>query len=385
MNSIFRIFNLLFLLVLVSISSLFLLRDQAKRSLPEEGESTARTKESSPNSFAYPTEEWIQEHFPNLPDNFCSKNNPGQPSYPQVRLSDEQFRMYHIGKAAGGTVNTRIKAGYGIHYNQCHPNPTECFDENKNITTSRQYRFITIRDPIDRYVASFEWMLATRCEDGQTERCKKSFKPWVQEVYDKYDEDPSRLGEALCDPQNGYKLNQSVIDNDLVNLHHLKAENFIHIWLGEHRKEQFDWTKRPKYVYPIVVEKPFDLIRQVDDALYHLAHETLGKMPAEIEGEVANATLISYMGDMEQLPLRHYHAICRAGGSSAHKHSAEDRKREKPVMSEHAVLCLARYYQRDYQLLPDLQKLTCKSVECHAALQSIIDRRSPLLEKLPPI
>jgi hypothetical protein len=326
-----------------------------------------------------PSPEWIHEHFPDLSDDFCQQRSPKD--IPRVYLGNEQFRLYHIGKAAGGTVNTRLKSGFKIHYEQCHPNPTECFEEDKDIPTDQQYRFLTIRDPIDRYVASFEFGLSTVCQPGETEKCRPSLTEREARVYDLYHENPSLLGEALCDPEAGYALNQTVIENDLVQLKHLKADNMIHRWLGEHVKELYDWRKSPEFIYPLVVEKPYDVVRMVDEAVYDLADITKGKLPSESNKIRKDPIMYSYAGDMELLPLRQYHADCMLSDKASHKHSSAA-KRGRPDLSEHAQLCLARYYQRDYELLPELKNLSCKSSYCHGALQSIIDRRSHLLEKL---
>ena len=181
MDSIWRILKLLLLVVALSIPSTFVFRGEAKRSLPQEDKGTKTTSTTAATKKVYPSLESMKAKFPSLSDNFCQVNNPND-QFPQIRLSHEQFRFYHIGKAAGGTVNTRLKAGYGIHYEQCHPNPTPCFDEDVEISTKRQHRFVTIRDPIDRAVASFEWLLAMRCNPGETKEdgCKEGYKDYVE-------------------------------------------------------------------------------------------------------------------------------------------------------------------------------------------------------------
>jgi hypothetical protein len=380
------------LVAAVGLPSLPVLLLQAKRSLPNYNNdtnivhATSERKEMTPiskvmsNHLDIPSSEWIEHHYPHLSGDFCNQTSP--PEIPPIQLDNEQFRVYHIGKAAGGTVETRIEDGYQIKFNRCHPNPTPCFEEDVNITTDRQYRFITIRDPIDRYVAAFEWTLAIACVPGQTTFCRK-MRPYLKRIYDKYNEDPSLLGEALCDPDDGYKLNATIVEEDFVDLKHLKADNVIYRWLGEHRKEQYDWRSLGKYLYPLVVEKPFDIIRMVDEAAYHMARVTSNYYQTEEKDISTQMNVDSYFGDLNLLPLRQYHASCKLAEEDSHKHSSSN-TRGRPELSERAQLCLARYYQRDYELLPDLKRLACKTNDCRAALQSIIDRRAPLLSKLPP-
>ena len=421
---------------------------------------TPREKVLSPSNNSNhrrpPSKEWIAKHYfadlrlsssssSSPEEDFCLEEFP--PQIPPINLTQEEFEFYHIGKAAGGTVNSRLRH-YKIHKVQCHPNPTPCFEEqleqhlllldpnnssttdmstststitdneHENINTGettttssnalrRQYRLVTIRDPIDRYVAAFEYTLATACKSLEEYNdpviyCRK-MNPLRTSIYAKYNEDPSLLGEALCENNNEnendssfFKLNQTVIDQEFTQLKHLRADNFIHRWLGEHRTHvypYYDWRSSlgSTYLYPLVVEKPYDLIQAIDEFIYYLGRVTL----LEDDDDSSDILWSSYLGNLTLLPLRQYHAECfhrpsdgddteEENDDSKNRHSSTA-VRGRPTLSERAQLCLARYYQRDYELLPDLLRLACKTDDCRGALQSIIDRRAPLLAKLPPL
>ena len=381
----------LFLLAAVGILLPLMVLNKAKRAFPssragnnvkhgvfseESDKMTPKLKVLS-NHIEIPSPKWIRKQYPKLSTDFCNRTSP--PEIPILQLRNDQFRVYHIGKAAGGTVQARLQDGYRVNYTQCHPNPTPCYDEEDiGISYDNQYRFLNVRDPIDRYVGAFEWTLTIQCQPGETPGPCHKISKRVMRVYAKYNEDPSLLGEALCDPDNGFKLNQTVIDEDLANMKHMKVDNVIHHWLGEHRKELYDWKQLADHLYPLVVERPYDLIRMVDEAIYHMARATMDQKDSSSRAESS-----SLVGDLNVLPLRQYYASCHLTKEDSNMHSSSA-VRGTPKLSERAQLCLARYYQRDYELLPDLKRLACKSDDCRGALQSIIDRRAPLLAKLPP-
>lgn len=184
-------------------------------------------------------------------------------------------------------------------------------------------------------------------------------------IYAKYQPTPTAsLAEALCNIVNDdgnnntqrIQLNATVVE-DVQNLQHWWT---IEQWLGETTHPTvYDWRRHASRLYPIVSERGFDLTAQEDTAVL----------------QVANLQP-SLFGDAQDFELRKKKAICYV---EANTHNSSQTMGAPPTLSHKAQLCLAHYYQRDYQLLNEVQSVACKSSNCRLAIQSILDRRKELL------
>jgi hypothetical protein len=287
-----------------------------------------------------------------LEEGYC-KDYKGKKSGPDdVQLSSDDFLLFHIGKAGGLTARTRLWWSWNIEHEQCHPRPEVCFNETYPDKYDQRIIFLTIRDPIDRFVSTNQWTLSKplRGSDIKMEHLK---------IYDKYQPNPTAtIAEQLCKIEGGrIRLDPKVID-DIHNLQHWWT---IDQWLGETYPQVYDWKKHSSRLFPIVSERGFDLTAQEDTAILQVADQKP-----------------NLFGNAEEFEQRKRKAICYVEPNT---HNSSAVMGSPPQLSRKAQLCLARFYQRDYQLLREVRDLACKSYECQLAIQSILDRRAELLSE----
>lgn len=140
----------------------------------------------------------------------------------------------------------------------------------------------------------------------------------------------------------------------------------IEHWLGEtFYPRVYDWREHSSRLYPLVSERGYDLIAQEDTAILQVADRTDIHQPL--------------FGDAEDFELRKKKAICYDDTAVTHQHNSSAVMGAPPTLSHKALLCLARFYERDYELLKEVQELACKTDECQLAIQSILTRRADLL------
>ena len=72
-----------------------------------------------------------------------------------IKLGSQKF--LHLGKAGGGTVKHTFKL-WNSTFPECHPSP--CTKD----TQDSELVFITLRDPVDRFVSGFNWRKLLLCK-----------------------------------------------------------------------------------------------------------------------------------------------------------------------------------------------------------------------------
>jgi hypothetical protein len=180
-----------------------------------------------------------------------------------------QAVMWHVGKAGGGTFNLRSKQWWRVRIEtSCHPKPClhASFDlANHNDTTV----FISVRDPVDRFVSAFYWRVKVWCQNGNDTRIAggpvaqfpnlycRYFHPLEGEVlFQRYRQNANHLAESLCsnDDDDDYGISNASqhqknsnetmerAAKDVYRIGHLKAS--LCDWFGP------DWLQKRKTLFP---------------------------------------------------------------------------------------------------------------------------------------
>lgn len=261
----------------------------------------------------------------------------------------------HPGKAGGGTFQSRSAVLWDLKIHQCHPHP--CHEHvlekrfGANVNTTKFV--VAIRDPIDRYVSAFYWRHKIVCNpyrEGKKEKgCQQNSSPLEKDaLFHTYNDDASALAEDLC------SLNEAVAQEAWRMLRKIRhAQDFLAKWLD------FDWN--PENMFGIVLEKgnhTANLEFQVDLAIEWI----YSKLAFESSDDFANR--ISQKAKRE--------GIARA----SRLHSSAGEKR---ALSPEAFKCLAMLHKRDYEALREQKHHLCKTDECVAGIDSILNRRETLL------
>jgi hypothetical protein len=266
--------------------------------------------------------------------------------------------LLHVGKAGGGFVRKRLRQwGFSKkEMNVCHPNP--CLYGNATST------LIAVRDPADRFVSAFYWAGPRVCapNDNRTAVLKgplgsvKNHCRILPEVYfilfEKYKSDVNKLALGLCNPNE-----KGSAKEDLSKIEH--ARHSLQDWIRK--------GDNTSLLQAMVNEKGFEFAHQIDaGAAFVLAN--MGVNASTIEQHA----LFLQQGDIEI-----------ATKLDIQMHSSKDNKDLVPL-SEAARLCLALYYEQDYDIIGDMKQTACHGPHtdsCQAALQSILDRREELISK----
>ena len=192
-----------------------------------------------------------------------------------------------------------------------------------------------------------------------------------------------KMALDLCD-DNGDRteVNQTSMAYQSMTtaISHLKGCS-ISEYLGENSYNGdttvYDWKKQMNRLIPIVMEKGWDLEQATDEALISaaqiqdirtnfFAQDDLFQDRFQWATCLSKKRLDDDVGEVN-VAMKHSSAISKDGSEK--------------LLSSKAQRCLARYYQRDYQILQELLDLNvCKTEQCSSAIQSILDRRRPLLE-----
>jgi hypothetical protein len=223
-------------------------------------------------------------------------------------------------------------------------------------------------------------------------------------LFEKYQQNANLLAESLCrdddkSGSNNYTTAAAFVEAqaDVGMIVHMKHP--IHDWLAE------DWdvmmmvknnsspsttttgsssmSKRRRRgirsIRPIVLEPNFDLEEQIDDALRAIA--TRAQKEFE-EGGCPHRRRRPNEGgaNQEQRQQQQAKRASRNGGPRRHVHSSlQNSNSDLLVLSEKGTRCVAQFYRRDYEIIRQLShSSTCKET-CRLALESIWNRRSPLL------
>lgn len=271
----------------------------------------------------------------------------------KINLHSKNVIILHIGKSAGGTLNHRVRQEWRIFVEQCHPAP--CNDILRKPDNQR-YLFVTLRDPIDRFVSAFYWRAFMVCHPDETKRlwdgpprgCKANrYKKEAKILYLEYNLNASRLAQDLCSHDVDVRTNA---ESALRTIEHAKWS--IHDFLD------FDWRRHAQRLYPLVVERGIDSFENQTDAAVHWLHKQ-----TQFEPPTAFAQRHLYLQSLN-----------RTGGGVSH--SAHALKKNLTVQAEQ---CLARFYSRDYEILDEVRQLACKTQACRQGLASILSRRASLV------
>jgi hypothetical protein len=271
-------------------------------------------------------------------------------------LPPDLYRTLHLGKAGGGTVKQRFKKIWHLDATQCHPDP--CFsnstktsktESSSNLTqTEMPLVFVTLRDPVDRFVSAFYWRIFRLCEVSglSLAECVRppataKHQKLIKLMFDRYEQSASRLAEDLC--TDNLKT-ATAARRAVEQIPH--AQHSIHDWMA--------YTWQPERVYPLVMEPEARALEDQFDSAVVWLYET---QPFESEADFSKRR--AYVAE---------HTF-----PSTNRHSSKDNKQ---ALSPAAEACLEQYYQPDYELLRTVQATTCKSDDCRQAIQLILNRRS---------
>jgi hypothetical protein len=193
-----------------------------------------------------------------------------------------------------------------------------------------------------------------------------------QEKYDRYDSNPKLLVQQLCyrDSDGNLQLNKtSPAFQDMDNIRHLKRGH-IEDWLGDSMQNKYyDWRTNVNRLYPVVLEKGFDLPFLVHEAIsrsYHEFPEAYNNESATTFEKRQERALCASTAVDEETKATNQHT---SGGGSFIKYS----------LSLEEEQCAALFYQTDYKLIRELREKACKSRTCINALTSILDRRASMI------
>lgn len=222
---------------------------------------------------------------------------------------------------------------------------------------------ISVRDPVDRYLSAVHHRIKVLCNvEGETrepgnalmfpdEKCE-GLRPWESEILNvKYKKSANLLAELLYDEEKGEEAR-----NDIGQIRHAQAG--LSEWMD------YDWKNHTNKLYVVVLEKPFDIVRQVDEYVGWLYDTTKFEDPVTFGQRKAYA---------QQL-------YCESKGKADDLHAHKSQAHE--TLSPKAIRNVARYYRSDYDLLAELKEFGCKNLECEQSIQSILDRRADLIASI---
>jgi len=322
------------------------------------------------------------------------------------RLDLPNNLLLHIGKAGGGTLQSRWRFIYGINPPQsCHPLPcpsvfrlSTAKMHTRNPNSRKQHLpplvtlksiLITIRDPIDRFVSAVNWRLTELCDprgdnrtvhqqpwDSPDERCNLqsllSSPKERQVLFFKYQGNVSLLAEALC-TEEGKKDRMLILHT-----------NSIQEWLT-----RTTWETSRNKLLPVVQERGFDFHDQLDQAIEWVQQQQQLESTADFamrkkEAKKRDCVLSEAATASKDLPVGQIpEATSMLQNLATARHTSSGQKhRFTKRLSARGEFCAAKYYSEDYKLLQELKDKACKFESCGLALQSILDRRKELLSML---
>lgn len=284
------------------------------------------------------------------------------------KIPSDKAMFLHIGKAGGGTVVERNQL-WKVNVQECHPKPCHKslhkFPGFFKHHEQRRY-IVAIRDPVDRFVSAFYWRKYILCNPKAGDKrkhsneahrnpekfCKVAHKEEFHFIHDVFQGDANILAEALCTsslPNATTASKSDVAVNAIKRLQH--AMYSLTDWLD------FEWQS--ENMFAVVTEKQaVDLVSQVDASMEWLFnHSVISETASKFKQRARLVSQQQIKGNAE--------------------HSSKDVKKE---ISPKGVQCLAEYYRKDYVLLKDQKEKLCKTSECLTGIDSILKRRSFLLE-----
>lgn len=274
------------------------------------------------------------------------------------RFRDAQVLVLHIGKSAGGTLIHRVRQQWRLFVEQCHPSPCGAKIQAMN---PHPELFLTLRDPVDRFVSAFYWRAFMVCHPNKKQRlwkgpprgCHADRVPATRKeakiIYIKYDMDASRLAEELCSPDPNVQGNATMA---LQTIQHARwtISDFL----------KFDWKQgNANNLFPLVVEPGIDSFEnQTDQAVDWLYKRR------QFEPEEKFVERRRFLQDQNT--------------TASVEHSSHKLKKDLTLQAEK---CLVQFYRKDYEILDQLRQVACKTEACRQGIASILARRAPLLEQ----
>lgn len=302
-----------------------------------------------------------------LPSNhLVDAAQPPPPGKPPVKQHFKRNKVVfmHPGKAGGGNIAMRMEKNWRLRIPQCHPRP--CSQQAKWNNTAdngeHPFLFISLRDPVDRFVSAFYWRTLVLCHPEKSKRrtlakgetCKadrenaSKYKDELETLFYRYHENATALAVDLCSTnQTKAEIARSSVDT----IYHAKYR-FID-WLN------FDWN--PDRVYPLVLEPGGDKMEDQVDA--------------------------SMRWFFQQANFQKRRGFQRRAAFAVHQpqpdktHSSQ--KTKQPIAAQ-AEQCLEKYHRQDYEMLKVIRDTTCKTEGCRHAISSILDRRKGAFQGSPP-
>lgn len=265
-----------------------------------------------------------------------------------------------------GTVRERTGADWNISFPQIHPRPRLRQTQEELGNKNRTAIFISLRDPVDRFVSSFYWRLLISCDpEGDTRSpgnapnnpgkyCTHRVSEREQEIlFYRYNRDANELASALCSTN---VTKAKLAANDMKRIEHTR--HTIVDWLG------WNLTVYEDKLFPIVLEPSYDFKSQVDDVIrwaYNISRFEDESLFLQRQAAVYTNDCISSRKKAEKQA---------EGGSRQHSSSSI-----KQSLSERNELCVARHFSSDYELLSQIKDMHCQTETCRLAIQSILARR----------
>jgi len=166
--------------------------------------------------------------------------------------------------------------------------------------------------------------------------------------YDVWEKNVTKFAIGLC------SANETLRNHALYEKKHFGhvGRNDLHDWLVPGK-----WEKRQDLLYPIVMERGFDFIEEVD-ASFEWAYTIT---PFEPKEDFAR-----------RRAFREKQREKRKESSVKRQHLSG--KESQIPLSSLGSSCLRKYFEKDYQQLKKVRDI-CKSEYCSKAIQSILDRR----------
>lgn len=297
-------------------------------------------------------------------------------SLPRVKLYNTLLFL-HLGKAGGGTINDLLSQEWNLTFSYNHPYPrARRRDWIQN--HPRGTVLINLRDPVDRFVSAYYWRQRIMCRPQQPQYgneqerrqphksgylvanqpdtyCRKgNMQDWEILFGPRYHQSAEALAQSLCS-ENVTVAQQAAQDMSTI----LHANTGILKWLGP------DWQQTAlvanQSLFPVVQEKGFDMTAQVDDAIQY------AYLRAPFESSLA------FEGRRRRIEYQRCATTTQSSGNNASLHSSGSSQKG---LSAEGVACLSRYYADDYQTLQHVQEQACPTETCHAAIGSILARRT---------
>ena len=323
-----------------------------------------------------------------------------------TQVSPDDALLLHLGKAGGGTISQQFIA-WGFSLEECHGSAWHCFDDYKNGWDHR-LAFLTVRDPIDRLISAFNWQVKQTCAlHNETRTIANPINLAIQ-YPDKYCKDTKKHNNLsptgplfqssveifvsnLCpssdDHEVGVKVDttSTAFESMVWRIPHVR-DCSLSSYLGETTTTKtFNWQKQVDNLVPIVMEKGWDLKQAVDESIIALFYHSSSNLFQQGEND-DNEWLFTMRQTLATCPVvdndnNLLEGVDDDARSQTKLHtSALSKDGTEKYLSKRSQQCLAKYYQRDYEILQELLDLNaCKTEQCVQAIQSILNRRKDVL------